>query len=167
MHKLNRVSMHAAAVALAVAFVTATSIAIAPPADAGSRNRDAFLKAAKKGYRGDPAVLKAHKAQQKAERSAIHSGIAKTKAAASHASSHDPSLKEARRKRTDEQLRRIQAGDFSAGSQPHKKKSSTHDAVMHAARAASPSGRRRQRDLDAGVNLIIGVEGMRRRLADD
>lgn len=57
MRKPNLVFMPIAAAAFAVAFA-ATSITVAPPAGAGS-GCGALLKAAKKGYRGDPAALRA------------------------------------------------------------------------------------------------------------
>jgi hypothetical protein len=51
-------SKQIAALAFAVAVIAATAIAVATPVKAGS-GCAALLKAAKKGYRGDPAALRA------------------------------------------------------------------------------------------------------------
>lgn len=58
MRKPNFATKPIAAAIFALIFVAATTVAFAPPAGAGS-GCGALLKAAKKGYRGDPAALRA------------------------------------------------------------------------------------------------------------
>ncbi len=79
MRGLSVVSMPIAAAAFAVVFAT-TSLAVAPPAGAGS-GCGALLKAAKKGYRGDPAALRAC---QGAAAGGQHAGRVKPRALQPH-----------------------------------------------------------------------------------
>lgn len=84
MRKLSPLFSQAVVVGLAVLFI-ATGIALAPTANADS-GCAALLQAAKKGYRGDPAALKACK---QAAASAAHAANAKPRALQSHHAVND------------------------------------------------------------------------------
>jgi hypothetical protein len=153
MRKLNLTSTQVAAAAMALAIIATTSFTLASPADAGSRNRDAFLKAAKKGYRGDPAVLKAYKAQHKAEQRATQSGIAKLKKAAHSEAMLNPAQK---RKRYEEKWHQSQDPYKYANKQHRKKMQDPRYAFKHhgheAGYQASPKG---QRELNENAEFVV------------
>jgi hypothetical protein len=71
MQKLHPIVLQAAVLGLAVLFIAASSIAVAPPANAGS-GCEALLEAAKKGYRGDRTALLACKGAAHAAKARPH-----------------------------------------------------------------------------------------------